>query len=340
MVSPTPGTAYSPTPRAGEAASPPAAAQGGRGLVLSSIATTILIWGFAFVPLKRLTNSELTPHPLSPEAFLFLRFVPFLLLLLVLLARHARRERPEHLRRDWPLMALMGLLIVPAYHLPLNLALRTPLHTGLLSLIVNLSPVITYGLAVGLGQERPRRARTVGVTLAFLGVAAIFLEEVIHNGAGGGRAMFSWAGAGWGLVSCASWSVYTPLRRRLAPRHDSRFVFSASGTAGTLAVLLLAPALLPRDAFHQYAALTAIDWASWAYVSLLSSFFAYWAWLLALTRYEASRLASTANLVPVLVHVSAAIFLPGERNAFTPSYLVGAALAVLGTTLVLREPRA
>jgi hypothetical protein len=42
--------------------------------------------------------------------------------------------------------------------------------------------------------------------------------------------------------------------------------------------------------------------------------------------------------VPILVHVSAAIFLPGERNAFTASYFVGAALTVLGTTLVLREP--
>ena len=74
-------------------------------------------------------------------------------------------------------------------------------------------------------------------------------------------------------------------------------------------------------------------------MSFLSSFFAYWAWILALTHYEASRLSSSANLVPLLVHAAAAVFLPREREVFTPFYFLGAAATVVGTFLVVRERR-
>jgi len=72
----------------------------------------------------------------------------------------------------------MGLLMVPGYHLPLNFALRTSLHTGLTSLILNLTPALTYFLAVSSGQERPSRRRTAGVLVAFAGIAIIFGEEI------------------------------------------------------------------------------------------------------------------------------------------------------------------
>jgi drug/metabolite transporter (DMT)-like permease len=308
-----------------------------RGAVLLAMGTTILVWGFAFVPLKRLTNAHYSSHPLSADAFLALRFVPLLPLLLVLFARRLKRERRDLLRRDWPWMALMGLLVIPAYHLPLNLALRTPLHTGLISLILNLCPALTYLLAIALGQERASRARSWGVALAAAGLASIVLEELFRDSRGAAAAFFSWEGAGWMAVSASAWTAYTLIGRRLGRDHDPQFLFAASGTVGTLAVLAACPLLVGAQAFREYAALGPLDWAAWGYVSLLSSFFAYWAWLLALTRYEASRLSSSGNLVPLLVHAAAAVCLPSERKAFTVFYLMGAAVTLAGTALVLRR---
>src|SRR6185295_11777221 len=105
------------------------------------------------------------------------------------------------------------------------------------------------------------------------------------------------------------------------------------------AVLVAAPVIIDGAALRQYAQLDLSDWAAWAYVSFLSSFFAYCAWILALTRYEASRLSSAGNLVPLLVHLAAVVFLPGERKAFTGAYLAGAAVTLAGTTLVVRRWR-
>ena len=141
------------------------------------------------------------------------------------------------------------------------------------------------------------------------------------------------------LLSTLAWTTYTLIARRLASRHDPEFLFAASETAGTLAVLAMAPLYLRGRGFEEFAALNARDWTAWAYVSLLSSFFAYWAWIQALTRYEASRLSSSGNLVPLLVHAAAAAFLPRERKAFTIFYLVGAAITVGGTLLVVRAAR-
>jgi drug/metabolite transporter (DMT)-like permease len=76
---------------------------------------------------------------------------------------------------------------------------------------------------------------------------------------------------------------------------------------------------------------------SWVYVSLISAFAAYWVWVMALRRFEASRLASVGNLVPLLVHLSSALFLAAERKAFTPYYIAGAALTLSGTTMVMRR---
>jgi len=308
-----------------------------RGAVLTAVAAAILVWGYAFVPLKHLTSPQYTDHPLSPEAFLVLRFVPLLPLLLLVAARYARRERSQALRRDWPWILAMGVLVIPAYHVPFNYAIRTPLHTGLMSLILNLSPALTYFLAVGFGQEKARRARTTGVVIAFAGLAVIVGEEIVRDPEAASGEVFSWEGAGLMLLCAVSWTAYTLIGRRIAADHNPQFLFAVSGVAGTLVVLALAPSYLKGDAFAQYSRLAALDWAAWAYASLLSSFFAYWAWLLALTRYEASRLSSAANLVPLLVHAAAAVFLPEERKAFTPLYLAGAALTVTGTVLVVRR---
>ncbi len=312
----------------------------GRVAVMAAVALTILGWGFAFVPLKRLTNAAYTDHPLSPGTFLLLRFVPLLPFLLLLAARWWRRETPEmrsRLRDDWLAIAAMGILVIPGYHIPLNLALRTPLHTGLTSLFLNLSPALTYFIAVSIGQEKPRRARTAGVLVAFAGLAAIFVEELIRDWRGGERILFSWEGSGWMLISTLAWTFYTLIARKIASRHDARFVFMASQTVGTFAVLAAAPLLAGPEVFSECARLDALDWAYWAYVSLFSSFLAYWVWVLALARFEASRLASTGNIIPLIVHGAAVLFLESERTALTPFYVLCASATVLGTTLVLRR---
>ena len=289
--------------------------------------------------MKHLTNPAFTGHPLPPGGFLALRFLPLLPVLLIILARHRRTERPSLLRRDWPWMAAMGLLVIPCYHLPLNEALRSPLHTGLISLLQNMSPALTYFLAVAFRQERPVRRRTMGVLVAFSGLALIFGEEVARDLLGGKSVSFSWAGAGWVLLATSAWSGYTLIGRRLARDHDPRFVFAASGTAGTTAVLALSPLLVGPDTLAAVRAMNGVDWAAWAYVSILSSFFAYWVWVTALRRYEASRLASTGNLIPLIVHLAAVVFLPEERKALTPVYLVGVLVTLSGTRLVIARPR-
>ena len=232
----------------------------------------------------------------------------------------------------------MGFLLIPGYHLPLNLALRTPISTGLISLILNLNPAITYFLAVAFRQEPARRERTFGVVAAFGGLVLIFGEEILRD-LQSGSVVFSWEGAAWMLLPPLSWSVFTLVGRRIAGRHDARFTFAATGTAGTTFILIATPFLLDGQSGAEFLALEPLDWVSWAYVSLLAAFFAYWVWILALRHYEASRLASVGNIVPLVVHLVAVVFLPEERKALTVAYVIGAVLTLAGTALVVRPDK-
>jgi O-acetylserine/cysteine efflux transporter len=309
-----------------------------RGPLHAGIGASILIWGFVLIPLKRLTNGEFTSHPLSPEGFLVLRFVPLLPLFAILFVRRLRAERPGLLRRDWGYLVAMGLCMIPAYHLPLNFALATPIHTGLMSIVLNTTPALTYLLAVAFRQESPTRERTVGVFVAFAGLSLICGEEILLDLRGGSGVAFSWKGAGLLLICSLSTACFTLIARRLSRDHGGRFTFAAAGIAGTLGILAFAPLLVSARTIEECAALQPIDWAAWAYASLLAGFFAYWFWILALRHFEASRLASLGNLVPLLVHVFSAILLPAERKALTLVYLLGAAVTLFGTTLVIRGP--
>jgi drug/metabolite transporter (DMT)-like permease len=309
-----------------------------RGPLHAGIGASILIWGFVFIPLKRLTNGDYTSHPLSPEGFLLLRFVPLVPLFAILFLRRLRVEKSGLLRRDWAYVAAMGLCMIPGYHLPLNFALATPIHTGLMSLILNMTPALTYILALMFRQERPRRERTIGVIVAFAGLSLICGEEIFLDLRGGSGVAFSWKGAGLLLIASFSWSSFNLIARRLSRDHGGRFTFAAAGIAGAFWLLAFAPFLSCARRIEEYMALEPIDWAAWAYASLLAAFVAYWFWILALRHFEASRLASIGNLVPLLVHAFSAIFLPAERKALTLVYLLGAAITLLGTTLVIRWP--
>ncbi len=308
-----------------------------RGPLIAAVGTTILVWGFVFIPLKYLTNEAYRDHPFSPGAFLILRFLPLLPIYLILLYRHGSRESRPDVIRNWRWLALMGLLGIPGYHLPLNFALSTSLHTGLISLILSLCPAMTYFLAVVFRQERPRRERSIGVAVAFLGIALIFCEEILSDLRGGTSVVFSWEGVGWMFLSTLSWSISNLIGRRLGRHHDPRFTFAITGAIGTAVVLAASPVLITGETIRAIQHLGHMEVAAWAYVTLLSTLFAYWAWISALRQMEASRLASTANALPLLVHAAAVIFLPEERRAFTAIYLLGAATTIFGMMLVIRR---
>lgn len=120
-----------------------------------------------------------TLHGLSAITFSFyLAIGPAILLCLIVWLRGLSLNLSWEYWRYYILAGLMGVVIpntnmyLAAAHLP----------AGMLSIIVNVSPIIIYPLALLASQERFKWLRFIGVLLGFLGVLLITIPAAKLNG--------------------------------------------------------------------------------------------------------------------------------------------------------------
>jgi drug/metabolite transporter (DMT)-like permease len=200
-----------------------------------------------------------------------------------------------------------------------GLSRSTPTHAALL---YALTPIAVLLLARRLLREERILTKLLGVVVAFAGVVTILLDGGLR-----GEASLL-VGDLFLLTAVFGWALYTVLSKPLLRRYDAMTVTTWTIVTGTIVCL---PAFAIPGAIPPLGSVEGAVWAGIAYLSIGTSAVAYPLWLYALRHLDASKVAVTTNLQPVLTGVLSWIFF---RETFTPRFLLGAALVLAGVTWV------
>ncbi|MFJ5927803.1 EamA family transporter [Kitasatospora sp. NPDC092948] len=264
------------------------------------------VWGLNFVLI------EVGLHDFPPLLFCALRFAVVALPAVFFVG-------PPRVAWRW-VLAVGTVLGVVKFGL-LFLGMHAGMPAGLSSLVLQGQAGFTALFAAALLCERPAPVRTVGLVLAFAGIALAAVDHGVH-GPVGAFALLIGAAAAWGLANV--------LTRRAAPPDALRWMVWVSAVPP---LPLLGLSLLVEGPTADWAALRGISWAGIGvvlYVGLVSTLFGFVAWSHLLRRYDASVVAPYSLLVPVFGMSSAALLL-GER--FSPAAGTATVLVIAGIGL-------
>lgn len=192
-------------------------------------------------------------------------------------------------------------------------ALReVPASTG--SVLVALTPLFTFALAIAQGQERFRAQGLLGALVALAGIAIVFVDQVGASVPLGGLVLIV-----AGVVCIAEGAIIV----KSIPRSDP---FGTNAVAMlTAGALLLAASVVTGE--PRVAPTLTSTWLALGYLVVFGSVIMFGLYLFALERWTASAVSYTTLLLP-FVSVTAATLVTGER--FSPSLVVGGLIVLAG----------
>jgi drug/metabolite transporter (DMT)-like permease len=254
-----------------------------------------------------------TVAELDPEWGAALRFVAAGLIFSVLTVSR-RRSFPRG--RAFGGAVLYGLLGFAAAFGLIYPGLRQ-VQAGTASVVIALSPLVTYGLAVAQRQEHFRVQALLGALVALAGTAIVFLDQL-----GAAVPIGSLALVAIGMVCLSEAGIVVKWMPRADPFGTNAVAMLAAGAALLAASLVLGEAqALP----------TRIEtWLAVGYITVFGSVVMFGLYLFGLARWTASGMSYTTLLLP-FVSVTAATILTGEQ--FSIAFAVGGVVMVAGVYL-------
>ena len=193
---------------------------------------------------------------------------------------------------------------------------------------IYISPfVVALGMPLIARSERLATLQSVGLLIAFAGVAWAFAEGFSRPAAGA----LQWLGDGLGVLAGVLWGATT-----LAIRATALGQASAEKTLfyqlAVSALLLLVAAQVGAGPLP--GRLSALAWGSLAFQTVVVSFASYLVWFWLIRHYPATRLASFTMLTPVFGLVLGAVLL---AEPVTARLLIALATVAAGIFLVNRR---
>ncbi|MEO8999185.1 MAG: DMT family transporter [Rhodanobacter sp.] len=283
------------------------------GRALCYIGIALVTWSSAYAAIAYALAS-FTPGEVA-LARLAIGSLCFALLMLL-------KRIPLPARRDWPQLALLGVIGLTVYHLCLNYA-ETRIASGTAAILISLVPAATAAVsAVWVGERLSAR------TLAGLGVALVGVVMVVL--ASGKQVKFE-PKAALVLLSVLASAIYFVGQKPLFARNSMVGVTAFTFFAGTLATLPLGWQL-PQ-------ALTAAPWshiAALLWLGMAPTFIGYLAWNAALRRASASQVSTFIYFSPPIAVLIGWLWL-GERPGLLT--LVGGVVTVGGVVLANAKRR-
>ncbi len=234
--------------------------------------------------------------------------------------RHTKLER-----RDINTFLQLGILgvVINQGGFTLGLKYTTVGHSAL---IIALAPVVVLLLAGLARLETITRAKAIGMALCFLGVIVLGSENIFSA-----RAGESLKGDLITLTSVTGYSLYAVLAKKVVDRYDTVTMnFFSFLTAGCCVL----PLAIYESIHLDWGSVGWVGWAGLLYMAALSSVVAYLIYYWALRHMDASRLAASTYIEPLLAMALGAIFL-GER--FSGRLIVGGALVLTGVYITERS---
>ncbi len=270
------------------------------------------VWGVNFVVMK-FAVTEASPMFLVAARFL-LAAVPLIFFI----------KKPD---TPWHILAGFAVMFAIVKFSLLFTAFRWGAPAGLASVVLQMQAIITVALALALFGERPKPAEQLGLTIAGLGLIAIFY------GLAGGPALSAVLMV---FAAACAWSLAN-LMNKAAPKSDPiGFVVWTSAIAAVLIVPVILAVEGPAAVASTIANLSLWGWGAILYLAYPVSIVSGIIWSRLITRYPAATVTPFALLTPAIGIGSSALLL-GER--LTGSIFIGTAAICLGLAIITLAPR-
>lgn len=274
---------------------------------LAAVAIALLTWSSAYAAIAYALPS-FTPGEVA-FARLAIGAACFAVLLVI-------RRVPMPARRDWPQLAVLGVIGLSSYHLCLNYA-ETRIASGTASILIALVPAATAAVSAIWLRERLSARALTGLGVALVGVLLVVLAS--------GETVKFEPRAALVLVSVLASAVFFVGQKPLFARNSMLGVTAFTFLAGTLGALPFAGGMV-----H---ALQLAPWphiAALVYLGIAPTFIGYLAWNAALRRASASQLASFIYFSPPIAVLIGWLWLGEHPGLLT---LVGGVITVAGVAL-------
>ncbi len=285
----------------------------GSALPLIALATTIVLWGSAYVAIRIALDG-------FSVAGLTAGRVVVSGLVLAVVAPFVGVRRPA--RRDLPRLILCGIVGVTGYQLLLNSGQRT-VPAGTTSLLINTAQLFTALLAWLLLRDHLGGRRWAGIAIGFVGAAVMALS--------GGDGLRLSGNALLVVTAALCFALFIVLQKPLLRRYSGIEVTCYAMWAGTLVALPFVPALagdLPSAGTKPILAIlflgiatSAIGFATWAY---------------ALSRFDIATTANALYLLPIVAVTAGWLILGEQPHTIT---VVGGAIVLSGVIIARSRPR-
>ncbi|MDE3073782.1 MAG: DMT family transporter, partial [Pseudomonadota bacterium] len=226
------------------------------------------------------------------------------------------RRVPLPARRDWPALAVLGVIGFTVYHVCLNYA-ETRIASGTASILISLAPAATAAVSAVWLHERLSTRMLTGLGVALVGVVLVVL-------ASGKQVKFE-PMAALVLVSVLASAIFFVGLKSFFARSSMIGVTAFTLFAGALGALPFATGI--GAAWHA---------APWSHVAALlwlgiaPTFVGYMAWNAALQRASASQVSSFIYFSPPIAVLIGWLWL-GEHPG--PLTLAGGVITVAGVAL-------
>ena len=291
-----------------------------RGWTLhASLILLILFWGLAFVAIKQALVF------MSWITLTFLRFaVADALFVGYLVATRQVRHPPA--REDLPMLVLLAFFGFTGYHLFLNLGETDPnVSAGTAALIIASAPAFIAIFAIPLLKERIGRWQSVGIALAFAGLAVmIFFVRP--------ESQFTFR-ASEGALTVVPPAIFSALYAVLGKSYLRRYPpFTFVAWTLLIGTVLLLPLLIVtrRSVFTDIQSMGLAGWIPVLYLGIFPTFVGYGIWFRALERIPAAS-AGAYIYASTLVAVIGGIVILGE--SLTVGAIAGGAMVIAGVVL-------
>ncbi|HVC15964.1 MAG TPA: DMT family transporter [Rhodanobacter sp.] len=277
------------------------------GRTLLFISMALLTWSSAYAAIAYALAS------FTPGEVAFARLTIGTLCFAVLLTV---RRVPLPARRDWPALAVLGVVGFTVYHVCLNYA-ETRIASGTASILISLAPAATAAVSAVWLHERLSARMLTGLGVALVGVVLVVL-------ASGKQVKFE-PMAALVLVSVLASAIFFVGVKSFFARSSMIGVTAFTLFAGSLGALPFATGV--------GAALHAAPWshvAALLWLGIAPTFVGYMAWNAALQRASASQVSSFIYFSPPIAVLIGWLWLGEHPGLLT---LAGGMITVAGVAL-------
>jgi drug/metabolite transporter (DMT)-like permease len=276
--------------------------------------TAVVIWGFNFALMKSMYRYF---HPISFNAVRFVISSIAMLAILKLRGEDGRIDRTDVRGILW--LGFLGNTLYPfIFVLGLD---RT--QAGNAALLMALTPVFAFLIAVAMKKERFSAAIVTGVTLSFTGAAAIVLF-----GSNELTLLDSWIGDLLMISAAMCWAWQSAESTRILPKYGPMRLTVFAMVAGTA---MMVPLSAPWIATQNWQAVPLVGWLGLAYSALLSITYSYFVWAYAISTIGISHTSVFNNVTPIVALFAGWLVL-AEKPLL--AQLAGVALVLVGVFMV------